>query len=389
MGHHSYYTRRLAESLAAAEGVTQVTVVSYGGFRNEWASRPNLRLLQVREAVEGMDWFPALDPPTWTLKTCATLDAASALFAEHDVVQILDCYPRALAQWLRRHRAVCAKAVVLCHNPPLRSLIPPLRALPRGLRTRWQHRGLMPAEDFLINHTTCLVHAETVAEHMRRAYSRARVAVILPGADRHAEPLPSRAEARRLLGLPWANERVILVFGVLAPSKGIQTLLEALAVEPPEVRLLLVGRPVQGWDLPALVAQAGWSDRTIVHGEYIADEQVPLWFRAADAALVAYPRGFIQNSGVLTRAADYETPVIISDVGQMGHLTRQYGLGVLFEPENPLSLRDALHRFVALGEDELARMRQGLTQFAQAHSWPRIAAQHVALYQKVSADNRK
>jgi|LSQX01.1.fsa_nt_gb hypothetical protein len=86
VGHHSYYTRRLSESLAQLGRVSRVTVVSYAGFRNQWDAGPKLHCVQVEQA-DSNDWFPALEPKRWAANTVATLEAARPLFDDHDSIR--------------------------------------------------------------------------------------------------------------------------------------------------------------------------------------------------------------------------------------------------------------------------------------------------------------
>lgn len=383
-GHHSYYSRRLSESLLDTGRVEQVTVLSYTGFADRWPRHDGLSLVQAVAGEHLESCAPMERPSLWRAATQAVMPEVVRLAPDHDVIQFLDCWPPTVAGWLWRWPALRRKSVYLWHYHPVEADLPRLSQLPRGLRTRLLNfRERLWPEGLLMNHVHSLVHAETVRDKMLSVYPRAQVTVIPPGSDAYDRPLPSRAEARRQLGLKLSNERALLLFGYLGPHKGLDTFLLASRDDSPPVSLLVAGPPRQDYDPARLIADAGWTDRTVLRPGYLPDEEVPLWFCAADAVLLAYPAFFIQNSGVLTRAADFLTPVIISDVGQMGQLARQYGLGVLFTPEDPASLRQAVDHFLSLGEEELAAMREGLAQFAHDHSWPLIAARHVAMYQNI------
>jgi glycosyltransferase involved in cell wall biosynthesis len=389
-GHHSYYARRLTEALLDQDEVEHVTVLSYAGFKDPWPARDGLTLLQVAPSNPDEAFAPFERPVQWREATAGVIPTVLDLAATHDVIQFLDCWSPTLAGALWRRRELCRKSVCLWHAPPVESELPRLWQLPRGLRTRWRvwRLRLLP-EWLLMTRTHSLIHAQTVKDRILSVYRGAQATVIPPGIDACDRPLPSREEARQRLGLELGTARAILLFGFLGPHKGLDTFLSAMAQSPPEVRLLVAGPPKSDFDAVGLVQAAGWTDRAVVRLGYVPDDQVPLWFRAADAVLLAYPAFFIQNSGVLTRAADFLTPVIISDIGQMGELAREYGLGVLFTPEDPASLRQAVDRFLALDEAALAAMRAGLRRFAGDHSWPRIAAQHVAMYQRVMAGDKE
>ncbi|MCD6361965.1 MAG: glycosyltransferase, partial [Armatimonadetes bacterium] len=305
-GHHSYYTRRLCESLLDTGEVRQVTVVTYAGLRDGYAPRDGLTVLQVTPEQQIADWNPGQREDLWARCSRATMRAALPLIAGHDVVQALDCWYRTLAWHVWRRPRLGEKLVVLWHHAPHAAGLPPLRELPRGLRTRLMKTiPVFIPERLLVSRTTTLVHAETVADIIHRWLPDARVVVIPPGSDPRNEDLPSREQARRELGLDIGDAFALLIFGYLGRHKGVDVLLEALRDDPPHLRLLIAGPPANDIDVPAMLEEAGWADRATLSLGYVPDDRVHLWFRAADAVLLAYPRGFIQNSGVLTRAADF------------------------------------------------------------------------------------
>ena len=385
IGHHTYYTRRLSESLLDTGQVERATVVSYAGFKDDWPKREGLRLIQALPESMNVSWAPCERPDLWVEATKAAMRVALPLAAEHDVMQVLDGHFLPLGWMLRRHPAR-HKTVMLWHYVPVGARLPPITRLPRGLRTRL--RLTLPVilpERLLLSNTTLLVHAQQVADAIHGWLPRARVALIPPGSDPHAGDLPSRGEARRALGLDIGDAPALLVFGYLGTHKGVHTLMAALEQDAPDLRLLIAGQPAAGVDIRAQVVDGGWEDRSVMRLAYVPDEQVPLWFRAADAVLLAYPHHFVQNSGVLTRAADFRTPVICSDVGQMGEFVLQYGLGTLFEPEEPRSMRAAIDEMLAATPETIEGFREGLARDAEDHSWPRIAQRHVELYRRVAA----
>ncbi|MBI3921264.1 MAG: glycosyltransferase [Armatimonadetes bacterium] len=386
IGHHSYYTRRLSEHLLGTGEVQQVTVVSYAGFCDDWPELPGLRQVQALTQRQVADWAPCERPSLWAEATRGALKTAIPLVEGHDVVELIDCWYRSLAWVLWTHPWLRRKTVLLWHYGPTALFLPPLRQLPRGLRTRLRlmFPVILPERVLFSTSSMVHVHADTVAERIKQWVPTARVTVIPPGSDPHPEELLDREAAREALGLELGGRPALLIFGYMGPHKGLQTLLAALRDHPPDVRLLIAGpRAANNADVESQIDAAGWSDRSVTRLEYIPHDAVPLWFRAADAALLAYPRTFVQNSGVLTRAADYRTPVLCCDVGQMGRFVREYGLGVLFTPEDSVSLRRAIDEFLHMDEDRIEGFRQNLARFAEDHSWLSIARRHVEMYREV------
>ena len=103
-------------------------------------------------------------------------------------------------------------------------------------------------------------------------------------------------------------------------------------------------------------------------------------FAAADVGILSYTRDFIGASGVLTHACGFALPVIASDVGQLGELVREHGLGLTFTPEDALSLRQVIAAFFSLPLEGRQAFAARMAAFTAANSWEEIARKHLALY---------
>ncbi|MDO7869179.1 glycosyltransferase [Nocardioides jiangxiensis] len=124
--------------------------------------------------------------------------------------------------------------------------------------------------------------------------------------------LPSREEARELLGVPAGVPTVGLV-GQLRPYKGVDLLLEAAGIAAktlPELTVLLAGRtdPDQVAVIDALVPANVWVVR---HHDFLPDEEIGAWIQASNVLALPYRR--ILNSGSALLAATLARPVILPD----------------------------------------------------------------------------
>ena len=149
----------------------------------------------------------------------------------------------------------------------------------------------------------------------------AKVHVIHHGAFDHL----TRLESERPLPaeLERAEGPVVLFFGLLRPYKGIEVLLEAWrGIEGAE--LWIVGRPRM--PLAPLRAIAGDSVRFV--RRFVADAEVPAFFRRADIVVLPYSRTErFDQSGVLATALAFGKPIVLSDIGSLrggrGHGRRE------------------------------------------------------------------
>ena len=136
-----------------------------------------------------------------------------------------------------------------------------------------------------------------------------------------------RDEARRRLGLP-RDACVVLAYGYLDARKGMAELFAWIAGGGKEgAHLVLAGQ--QGPEVRALLAgpegrRLERDGRLLVHDHFVAEEEEPLYFGAADLVWLAYER-FEMMSGVLVKAAQYRRTVVFREYGLIAHYSHRYG----------------------------------------------------------------
>lgn len=170
-----------------------------------------------------------------------------------------------------------------------------------------------------------------------------RIAVIPHGLYDHYPVLEKSAARSRLR----CSERfVILFFGLLRPFKGVPYLIRAFEILPPEVlensRLFIVG---EAWEDQVTVGRASSSTvapRITVVDRYASDEEVALFYSAADVFVAPYTKGWHDPCAVCHIAMAYGMPVIASGSGGMRESMESYEGTVFVAPESPEAIRDAL-----------------------------------------------
>lgn len=152
----------------------------------------------------------------------------------------------------------------------------------------------------------------------------------------------SRKNARRQLGLR-EGETVFLMFGAIKPYKGLTESIDAinaLALERP-VRLVVAGKADQSAETDEFISAALTNPAVIVRPELIDPQDVQVYFRAADIAVLPYRRTL--NSGALALALTFELPVVMpSDSGSLPLLSPEFA--ETFDAGDSSSLLDALRR---------------------------------------------
>jgi glycosyltransferase involved in cell wall biosynthesis len=200
------------------------------------------------------------------------------------------------------------------------------------------------------------------------------------------------AEARQQLGIGGAD-RTLLFFGQIAPYKGLEYLIEAVAMLASggtPVRLIVAGKVKRGseeyWShAQHRISELGISELVTKSIRFIPDDQVEPYFKAADA--VAIPYVDIFQSGVPFLAFSFGLPVIATDVGSLREdVTSETGL--LCRPRDAADLARAVKDFFG---SELYRDSRNVAarirRFAeQRHSWETVSERTTAVYAHLTTD---
>lgn len=160
-----------------------------------------------------------------------------------------------------------------------------------------------------------------------------------------ATPELPQAEARSRLGLTVEGQ-VVLFFGTIRPSKGLDVLLQAWAVAAPKIpdaRLLIVGKPYKGLRIETIheqIERLGIGARIEMRFEQVDPATANACYRAADVVVLPYRE--IGTSGVLRYAYNSARPVIATAVGEHATHVIPGRTGHLVPPGNHVALATAL-----------------------------------------------
>jgi glycosyltransferase involved in cell wall biosynthesis len=234
-----------------------------------------------------------------------------------------------------------------------------------------------------IAHTSLglVVHTDFARRCLLTESPNARVAYI-PLAVESPRSLSERQPA----GWPqFPPETVVLAsFGVISPSKRIETILQALARLHSQVsnwRYLLVGEPVPGYDLIPLIQDLGLVEMVIVAGR-LHETDFETWMSAVDLGfnLRTGPTGG-EMSATLGQLMACGRPVLVSDVGGFSDLPDDCVIKIRQDETEVEQIVAALRRLIA---DPSARAAYG--EAARLHvqrewSFPRVARDYASFVQ--------
>jgi glycosyltransferase involved in cell wall biosynthesis len=211
-------------------------------------------------------------------------------------------------------------------------------------------------------------------------------AVIPIGSNIPVAPPPgfAREDWRAALGAA-PGELLVAYFGLLAASKGVDTLVEALARLAAPWRLVLVGGAAtapqdvaHARDVRARIAALGLAARVVETGQLPAPE-VSAHLLAADVAALPFRDGASFRRGSLLAALAHGCPLVTTAPAEAADAAALAPAAALVPPDDPAALAAALARLAA---DPAARRALGAAgpALAARHGWEAIAARHEALY---------
>jgi glycosyltransferase involved in cell wall biosynthesis len=167
---------------------------------------------------------------------------------------------------------------------------------------------------------------------------------------------------------------VVLLFGLLRPYKGLDTLLAAWHGMN-GAQLWVAGRPMM--PVPPMPEGATLVPR------FIGPAEADALIARADVIVLPYTRTErFDMSGVLAAALGAGRPTVLSDIGGFSEVAAT-GAGRLVAPGDVSALRDALRELVG---DPVQRARLGTAALAAAqgpYSWDGTARATLALYERV------
>jgi len=192
-------------------------------------------------------------------------------------------------------------------------------------------------------------------------------------------------QARRAIGIGETN-RVILFFGQIKEVKGLDILIEAIpavARQIPEVTLLIAGRP---WrddfsSYERIIDGLGIRSRCVLHIRYIPNEELGLYFAAADVVVLPYRR--IYQSAVILMAMSYGRPVVVSDLPGMTEMVTDGQNGYVFAQGSKDALAEQLVQVLQNERGREAVAARAMEYIRQNNGWEQIGIQTAMLYRAV------
>ena len=201
------------------------------------------------------------------------------------------------------------------------------------------------------------------------------------------------SEAKKRLGL-LAGEKAALFFGQIAPYKGLEYLVAALAelcARRSAPRLIVAGKVKRGhaayWDeIQGEIVRLGIKEQVLERIQFIPDDEVELYFKAADVAILPYAQIF--QSGVPFLAYSFGLPIIATDVGSLREDVVEGKTGFVCKARDSAELAKSIQQFFSSDiYRELEARRREIKNFAnEKYSWTKVGKITRDVYDSLISD---
>lgn len=334
-GGIAHYTATLDRELRARG--EQVLLVSFKRQYPQWLFPGRSDRDPSTEPIKAAEphyWLDSLNPLTWL----STFGRIRRYGPEIVILQWWSAFwaPHWFLMGALIRSFVACRLVYICHNVLPHESVRGHAFMARAV-LRWGSRFVVHSEQQRDQLLTLLPRADVVVRNM-------------PTLDLFAQQCRPKPEARERLGIPMGRP-VILFFGIVRAYKGLRDLLYAL----PQVRdcldeaLLLVAG--EFWEdkasYLALIRELGIEDAVRIDDRYVPDEEVGIYFSAADLLVAPYRQ--VTGSAVVQAALGSGCPVVATDVGMLSSVIRHAENGLLVPPGDPRALAEAIVAFFREG----------------------------------------
>jgi glycosyltransferase involved in cell wall biosynthesis len=232
--------------------------------------------------------------------------------------------------------------------------------------------GVLVATRFILSASRVVVMVKSYAEYLRKHYNPKGILFIPHGSlgGNHCVSIDP-------------EDKVVLMFGHMGPSKGLPTMLtafEKIKKERSDVQLVIAGanhpnfpRYLDGFmkNAPSKVYFRG----------YVPEEDLYQVFGMADVVVTPYLIA-LGTSGVFHLACGFGKPIVSSDLPEMKEMVADGASALLVPPGDADALKDAILK-VLVDKEATAKMCLQNLKFAQNERWSIVAQAYEQVYQEL------
>lgn len=212
---------------------------------------------------------------------------------------------------------------------------------------------------------------------------------VIPNGIAASQLHPCTADRQAALRAAYApnGDRLLFYVGRITYEKGLHVLLRAMPSilrDHANTRLLVAGKNSRHYQ--PLAYELGIYD-AVQFLDFISDEQRDCLYQTVDAAI--FPSLYEPFGIVALEAMAQDCNVIASDVGGLGEVVEHLVNGLTVYPNDPDSIAWAVRTLFANPTAAAQRRITARQQVEELYTWPTIARQTVALFERVVEERRQ
>ena len=150
-------------------------------------------------------------------------------------------------------------------------------------------------------------------------------------------------DAKKELNLD-PSKKYLLFFGFIRDYKGLDLLLESLSKLDDSYHLIIAGEVYGSFDkYDKMISDLNLSERIVKHVKYISDDEVPIYFSAADLCVLPYKSA--TQSGIVGISYNFDLPILATDVGSLAEMIEPYDTGIIVKNANSNEIAEGIKQY--------------------------------------------
>jgi glycosyltransferase involved in cell wall biosynthesis len=172
------------------------------------------------------------------------------------------------------------------------------------------------------------------------------------------------------------EQRLIIWFGSAYPQQGIELLLDAVPLMPPNIHLAVVATALPRWatyvndELPRRAAALGIAGRVHFLTPREPNDLVP-YVSGADLGVIPrpseHPNNFFSMPNKFLEMVMARLPIAVSRVGDMSDVIRKYGIGDIFDERDPTDIAAVIDAMLEPANHQ--RLKKNVGNAAEDMTW--------------------
>jgi glycosyltransferase involved in cell wall biosynthesis len=224
------------------------------------------------------------------------------------------------------------------------------------------------------------VPSQSSIDYLQQDYGPLQLTLLPNGIDlsQYGHQDVNQEQAKSSLGL--TGKMVFFFASRMSPEKRLEDAIAGLnQVADPNLVFVIAGDGPQKGQLQNLINKLG--ETRVTFAGQLDKEQVKRYYEAADACL--FPSPVENHSIAMLESLSYGLPILGANAGGIGGTITDGQDGLLYPPNQPDRVAEAIKKFLAMSPQQKQAMRQAAQKTAQQFGYQTVVLKYLDVYQKV------